>query len=379
MKRSRLLPASLRSLLLLAASVACGVRAQAPVPDSAALPAAPGAGARPAVMLLLPSQSTVFARAAEALREGFLAAHKVGGDDVAVEVVEATDNPGQLGRALAAARDRGVRVIVGPLPRAAVSDVIEGGRTSLPLVALNFPESDAAALPSMLALALSLEVEAQWVARLALSEFIAKRTVDTRPRIAVIAGPGGLERRVAGAFMQVLRSEGEVPRLVEWTAATAAGVGKQLAVPGLEAVFLAMTARDAAQMRAWVPREAQVFGTSLLNAGDPRTSPDAATLAHDLEGARFVDMPWLLEPDHSGVMVYPRYASAQSLEQVRLYALGIDAYRVAMVWMKGERRFDIDGVTGRLRVDRAKSLRVERNPLLATYRGGELRRIDIGR
>jgi outer membrane PBP1 activator LpoA protein len=64
---------------------------------------------------------------------------------------------------------------------------------------------------------------------------------------------------------------------------------------------------------------------------------------------------------------------------VRLYALGIDAYRVAMVWMKGERRFDIDGVTGRLRVDRAKSLRVERRPVLATYRSGELRRIDIGR
>lgn len=376
----RPLSALLRSLLLLAASVAWAAQAQAPVPPDAASPlSAPGAGERARVMLLLPSQSTVFARAAEALREGFLAAHKVGGEDVAVEVVEAADSPDQLALALAAARDRGVKVIVGPLPRAAVSDVIEGGRTSLPLVALNFPESDAAALPSMLALALSLEVEAQWIARLALSEFIGTRMADTRPRIAVVAGPGGLERRVASAFMQVLRGAGEVPRLVEWTSAAAAAVGKQLAVPGIEAVFLALTARDAAQVRAWVPREAQVFGTSLLNAGDPRTSPDAATLAHDLDGARFVDMPWLLEPDHSGVMVYPRYASAQSLEQVRLYALGIDAYRVAMVWMKGERRFDIDGVTGRLRVDRAKSLRVERRPVLATYRSGELRRIDIGR
>ena len=64
---------------------------------------------------------------------------------------------------------------------------------------------------------------------------------------------------------------------------------------------------------------------------------------------------------------------------VRLYALGIDAYRLAAVWMKGERRFDLDGVTGRLQVDRARSLRVERTPVLAIYRGGEVQRIDVAR
>lgn len=330
-------------------------------------------------MLLLPAQSTAFAKPAEALREGFVAAHKVSGDDLVLQVVETDESTEQIGAALAAARDRGVGVIVGPLPRAAVSDVIEGRRTELPLVALNFPESDAGAAPQMLAVALSLEVEAQRIARIALSEFVGMRTVDTRARLAVVARPGGLERRIANAYIAALRSEGEVPRLIEWTPATAAGVGKQLAAPGLEAVFLALTARDAAQMRALIPREAQVFGTSLLNAGDPRTSPDAATLAHDLEGVRFVDMPWLLEPDHSGVMVYPRSEAARSIEMVRLYALGIDAYRIAAVWMKGERRFDIDGVTGRLRVDRARSLRVERTPVLGMYRGGELRRIDVAR
>jgi outer membrane PBP1 activator LpoA protein len=222
-------------------------------------------------------------------------------------------------------------------------------------------------------------MEAQWIARLAVSEFVGRRTADTRTRIAVIAGTGGLERRIAGAYMAALRREGEVPRLIEWSPAAAAGVGRQLAAPGLEAAFLALNARDAAQMRALIPREAQIFGTSLLNGGDPRTSPDAATLAHDLDGARFADMPWLLEPDHSGVMVYPRYAGAQSLEMVRLYALGIDAYRVALAWMKGERRFEIDGVIGRLRIDRGNSLRVDRTPVLAVYRGGELRRIDMGR
>jgi outer membrane PBP1 activator LpoA protein len=378
MNRSRLLSTSLRSLLLLAASVAWAVQAQTP----ATLPAASApqaASARAAMLLLLPAQSTAFGRPAEAVREGFFAAHKVSGDDVALQVVETDDSAGQLAAALLSARDRGVAVIVGPLRRAAVTDVVEGGRTTVPLLALNFPDSDGAALPTMLAVALSLEVEAQRVAKMAFSEFVGKRSADTRPRIAIITRPANLERRIANAYMAALRSEGEVPLLIEWTPAAAARVGKQLAAPGLEAVFLALTARDAAQMRALIPREAQVFGTSLLNAGDPRASPDAATLAHDLEGVRFVDMPWLLEPDHSGVMVYPRYAAAQSMEMVRLYAFGIDAYRIASVWMKGERRFDIDGVTGRLRIDRSQSLRVDRTPVLATYRGGELRRIDLAR
>jgi outer membrane PBP1 activator LpoA protein len=132
-------------------------------------------------------------------------------------------------------------------------------------------------------------------------------------------------------------------------------------------------------MRALIPRGVQVFGTSMLNVGDPRTSPDAATLAHDLDGVRFVDMPWLLEPDHSGVMSYPRPADPVGIELTRLYAFGIDAYRIASAWMKGERRFEIDGVTGRLRVDRAQSLRVERIPLVATYRDGGLKRLDIAR
>ena len=47
--------------------------------------------------------------------------------------------------------------------------------------------------------------------------------------------------------------------------------------------------------------------------------------------------------------------------------------------MKGDRRFELDGVTGRLLVDRAHSLRVERVPLVAIYRDGQLRRVDVAR
>jgi outer membrane PBP1 activator LpoA protein len=364
-----------RLLLAWLASFACAAQAQ---PVSAPNAAGAAEGGAP-ILLLLPSQSGPFAAAAEALRSGFFAAQKVGGEHVALQVVELDAGGAPLAAALAAARERGVRVVVGPLPRAAVNEIVEGQIEAPPLVALNFPDIERAAPASMLAVAVSLEAEAQRICRVALSEFVGLRSTDTRPRIAVVTRPGGLERRIAQAYMQALRNEGETPRLVEWTPATSAAAARELNLPTLEAVFLALGARDAAQMRALIPRQAQVFGTSLLYIGDPRNSPDAATLAHDLEGVRFVDMPWFLEPDHSGVMVYPQPAAPLPADLARLYALGIDAYRLAIAWMKGEQRFDIDGVTGRLRVDRTRSLRVERTPLLAVYRGGSIQRIDVAR
>jgi outer membrane PBP1 activator LpoA protein len=47
-------------------------------------------------------------------------------------------------------------------------------------------------------------------------------------------------------------------------------------------------------------------------------------------------------------MLYPRPAYDESLELSRFYALGIDAFRMAMVLLAGKPRDAFDGVTGRL-------------------------------
>jgi len=74
--------------------------------------------------------------------------------------------------------------------------------------------------------------------------------------------------------------------------------------------------------------------------------------------------------------VYPRSEVALSGELQRLYALGIDAYRVMLEWLAGKRAFDLDGVTGRLRVDRNRGPRVERWPTLAVFRSGKIERLE---
>ncbi len=361
------------------ASVACSLGTYASAQTAPAIdPAQPLAA--PAIALVLPNQQGIFAAAAEAVRQGFFAAHKASGSTATIQVIEVGDEVEQIGVALAAARDRGVRVAVGPLRRDHVNAIVEGGRAVLPLVTLNFPDRDAGAPPTMIALGLSAEAEAERVVQTALASFINLRPgVSTGARIMVLAGAGALEKRIAQAYVNALRTAGEMPLVIEVTPAAPNRLGRQFETGNYDAVFLALGAREASLVRPRIPRGVAVFGTSLLNVGDPAGSPAVSALAFDLEGVRFVDMPWLLQPDHPAVMVYPPAGRTMTLETARLYALGIDAFRIAQIWMKGELRFEIDGVTGRLRVDRAQSVRVERVPISAIYRNGAIEREEVAR
>lgn len=334
----------------------------------------------PPIALLLPGQQTVFAEAAEALRQGFFAADQASTRRVGIQVLEVDDDPAQLRSVVNGARQRGVKVVVGPLPRASVNALVEGGGAGVPVVALNFPERDAAAPPSMIAMGLSVESEAQFLVRVALAEFVGiRRAPGAAPRFVVLSGPGALERRIAQSYMNSLRAAGEPPLLLETATEPVERLAQRFDPDQHEAVFLALDARQLALIRARIPRTILAFGTSLLNAGDSSTSPEAAALAHDLDGVRFVDMPWLLRTDGSAPAGSPLPAAPLSRDLARLFALGVDAYRVAVRWSAGETQFVLDGMTGRLRVDRGAGPRVERTPAVAIYRNGVIEREETQR
>ncbi len=365
---------------LLLASVACSLGAQiTTIP--AQPPASPRTGeATPSIALILPNQQTVFARAAEAVRLGFFAAHEAARGTVAIQVIEVDDDAAQLQAAIGGAQERGVKVVVGPLLRSEVNAVFDGGYASVPLVALNYPDRGAAAPPTMIALGLSAEAEAQYVVRVALAEFVgARRSPSAAPRFVVLSGPGPLERRIAQAYVSALRAGGEVPIVVDTAVESGDRLSKQLDANRHEAVFLALDARSAALLRARIPRPILIFGTSLLNPGGGAASPETTALAHDLDGVRFVDMPWLVRGDAAAGAGGPLPPAPMPVELARLYALGSDAYRVAQRWSSGETRFTIEGMTGRLKVDRGSGPRVERTPAAAIYRNGAIEREEIGR
>src|SRR5690606_6670188 len=104
-------------------------------------------------------------------------------------------------------------------------------------------------------------------------------------------------------------------------------------------------------LRAALGGRATIYGTSLLNTGavqgsEPGNAP-IAIRSNDLDGVRLVDMPWQVQPDSLAVMAYPRPADMH-LELQKLYALGIDAFRLAMQLLDHGTELELDGVTGRL-------------------------------
>ncbi len=65
---------------------------------------------------------------------------------------------------------------------------------------------------------------------------------------------------------------------------------------------------------------------------------------------RYEEMPWFVQPDHPAVMVYP-VPRGMPIEEERLYAFGIDAYRIASQLLRGDKATAIDGVTGKLTLE----------------------------
>ncbi|MFO1299481.1 MAG: penicillin-binding protein activator [Burkholderiaceae bacterium] len=82
-------------------------------------------------------------------------------------------------------------------------------------------------------------------------------------------------------------------------------------------------------------------------------------------------MPWQVQPDSVSVMAYPKPADLH-MELQKLYALGIDALRLALQLLAGGTEVDLDGVTGRLRLTVRDGGAVDRAGVLAEYRAGVL-------
>ena len=103
--------------------------------------------------------------------------------------------------------------------------------------------------------------------------------------------------------------------------------------------------------------DTQFLHRSSITALMPRLDPKRFVRIHrsaivnlDLQGMRYVEMPWFVQPDHPAVMVYP-VPRAMSVDEERLYAFGIDAYRISQQLLRGDKRAPIDGVTGRLTLE----------------------------
>jgi outer membrane PBP1 activator LpoA protein len=96
-----------------------------------------------------------------------------------------------------------------------------------------------------------------------------------------------------------------------------------------------------------VSKQLPTYATSRVFAGNDNT-----LLNFDLSDIRFVDMPWLLQPDHPAVMTYPRATPPLSTDNERLYALGVDAFRLTQLLLTEDvaNALPLDGVSGQIQL-----------------------------
>jgi outer membrane PBP1 activator LpoA protein len=325
---------------------------------SEAGPAAAAQNAAPHIALLLPTQSKIFARHAAAVRDGVFAAAKAAGKP-ALPLREYPLN-GEVADALRAYRaavGAGARLVIGPLTRDAVTAIAFGEPVPVPTLALNLPDQAGRSPERFYMLGLQVETEGRQVAQLAWR--------DNRRRALVVSNGSALQRRLQAAFSaEFTRLGGSV------LAATATPDPQRLKAALREEPDMALLALDFDEARLARPHLGNLPAYAGASANDGERSPLAA---FDLADVVFVDMPWLLEADHPAVMLYPRPAAATP-ELERLYALGIDAWRVAQLLLDAPRELRLDGVSGDLRLT-AQGL-IERRLRAARYQDGRLRLID---
>jgi outer membrane PBP1 activator LpoA protein len=313
-----------------------------PSPADMGLPPPPPGTVSSHVALLLPLHSPAFARHAEAVRNGFFAAVQTrGGTPLPVHVYATGDDPAQVTEGYLRALSAGARVVVGPLTRNGVTAIAERAIVMVPTLALNVPENRVDPMPDLYTLSLQVEAEARQVAQLAWQ--------DGRRNAVTVIGDTPLLRRIHQAFAEEFtRLGGQHVAAYPYTTDPEALQRIKLAADAaIEAeiadmAFLALDLTRARLFRAYLST-LPIYATSQVHPGA------AGPLASfDLAGVRFLDMPWVLQPEHPAVTAYPRPDYRDAVDLDRFHALGIDAFRIAEALLAGKGAVNLDGVTGKL-------------------------------
>lgn len=349
-----------------------------PAAARSASPGAGGAQARGAIAfgggpnriaLMMETRSDAFVKAAQAVISGVRAAQSVEGEDTRVEVIPLTESDASLPGLCQELAARGYVLAIGPLTRGNVNEIADLGSLPVPVLALNLPDADRQVPANLMFFGLAIETEAEQVARDAFRDAAARPDVRLPLQALTIADSSPLSRRGVAAFTQTWNGLGG--NLVAAVEIDAADQDWRSALADVKADigFVAVNPDALRMVRAGVRSDIPLYGTSQLTAVQLTGAP---AVSNDLNGVRLLGMPWLLQPDNAAVMAYPRDRSLRHVDFQRLYALGIDAYRVIREIGRGQTTFDIDGVTGRLHADFAQDLRVDRTALQAEYRDGRL-------
>lgn len=353
------------------------------------------------VALLLPLGSAQ-RQAAQAVRDGFMAAHLRAGErgaDTDIRIYDTTE----LGieQAYQLAQQDGADFIVGPLLRPEVEALVAHAG-AVPTLALNATQTDLPFMPGFYQFALAPEDDARAIARHAVAS-------GARNAAALVPFAPGNDRpdRILAAFRAELERLGGRLLIFDRYEPTASDFSSQ--VSALLNINRSNQRRTRLQSNlgttlAFEPRLRQDVDFIFMIA-DPRAGrllapqlrfhdaahiptyaisdvhdPGGRASESDLNGILFPDLPWVIAPDQESASLkrelegyWPNRSTGML---TRLFAMGFDAYQLQQPlydWTGGFA--PIAGVSGRLVIDDRG--RISRELPLAQFRNGRPVAVDM--
>jgi outer membrane PBP1 activator LpoA protein len=196
---------------------------------------------------------------------------------------------------------------------------------------------------------------------------LARRVHDQHAQIiGTIASDSPLQKRFASAFIaEWILLGGAPPAAFNFGRAPdlLTLLRREIGRARLEAILVALDANDAVLAKPYLG-QVPAYTSSQVNDRLPIES------RRELEDLFFVEIPWLADPGALALASIPRREfGSNSLD--RLYALGVDAFRVAQAFANGAPdKLEFDGATGHLTLDGSRQF--IREGVLLQFRGGEI-------
>jgi len=303
-----------------------------------------------------------------------------------IKIYDAGDDPALFDLVYEQAVDDGAEFVVGPLHKDSVNQLASHDNLPVPVLALNYSEQRGNAadehLPeNLFQLSLSPEQEARQVAE--------RAWLDGHSRAAIITPSTAWGQRVAKAFSKRWQQFGghvveiqtyddkksdyslPIQRLLnvdeseQRKKALRQLLGKKLEfIPrrrqDIDFIFMAAASKQARlikpQLRFHHAPKVPVYTTSHSYSGSINADMD-----RDMDGVLFCDMPWTLATDRPGQTLKSEIETLwpnASKRYSRLFALGVDAYRVIgeLNGLRRNRAEYYSGETGDLYLDVANRL-----------------------
>lgn len=306
--------------------------------------------APPHIALLLP-QSGRMAKAAESIRDGFLAAYyqdtATAADSPALRFYDS--DSADIITLVNQARADGAGLIIGPLDRERLEPLIKAGTAAIPLLALNSVDGSA---DNIYQFALSPEDEilrlVTWMRESKIRQPLILATADEASQ---------RQLRIFAAIWQ--SGGGSAPKILTLDPARKGGVVAEIkelsrSSARQDALFLASPAlaRQIQPALTYYHNPVPLYSSSA--AWDPTAD---ASGQKDLDGLHFCDLPWMLEPAREEQTALYSSFGRPSSGYDRLYAFGADAWTLTRQWQALQDGEAISLRSGVVRADHAHRLR----------------------